>query len=219
MIKSVFPRAVTIYRNACQGWREQTLEAVFSGIYRKNSWQHSESVCGRGSTLARTAAIMYHLPLLLRELNAKTLLDAACGDFNWMRHTKLEEVKYIGADVVRDLIARNQCLYASEGRTFMVLDITKDKIPTVDVILCRDCLIHLSFRHIQSTISNFKGSRCTYLLATTHPSVWENIDAPSGSWRSLNLQLPPMNFPEPLKMIVEDEDLGKCLGVWRLKDL
>jgi hypothetical protein len=210
---------VTIYRNARQGWREQSLEAVFSDIYRKNSWHDSESVSGRGSTLARTAAIMYHLPLLLRELNAKTLLDAACGDFNWMRHTKLEEVKYVGADVVRDLIARNQHLYTSEGRTFIVLDITKDKIPTADVILCRDCLIHFSFRHIHSTISNFKGSRCTYLLATTHPSVRENIDAPSGNWRSLNLQLPPINFPEPLKLIVEDDELGKCLGVWRLKDL
>lgn len=220
LIKSAFPRGVTIYRNARQTLCKPSLESVFSEVYRKNLWQNSESVSGRGSTLAHTAAIMYHLPLLLQELNAETFLDAACGDFNWMRHTKIAEaVNYIGADVVPDLVVRNQRLYANKDRTFLVLDITKDKIPTVDVILCRDCLIHLSFRHIHATISNFKKSRSTYLLSTTHATVKENNDTPSGGWRPLNLQLPPFNFPQPMKLIVEDMELGKCLGVWRLEDV
>jgi hypothetical protein len=41
----------------------------------------------------------------------------------------------------------------------------------------------------------------------------------------LNLQAPPLNFPEPLTLIKEDNlegrhsDRGKCLGLWRVKDL
>ena len=219
IIKSGFPGAVTIYRNARQRWRERPLDDLFSEIYWKNSWQDSESVSGSGSSLARTTVVRNQLPLLLQELGTTTLLDAACGDFNWMRCTKLEGIKYIGVDIVPGLITLNQRLFASDERTFMVLDITQHVIPKADVILCRDCLIHLSFQDVQRTIANFKRSGCAYLLATTHISVPENIDAPSGGWRSLNLQLSPFNFSEPLKMIVENEETGKCLGLWRLNDL
>jgi hypothetical protein len=40
--------------------------------------------------------------------SAKTLLDAGCGDFNWMRHVNLKLDQYIGIDVVPELICENQ---------------------------------------------------------------------------------------------------------------
>lgn len=218
-IKSCFPRAVAAYHNARQVLTRRSLAAVFSEIYHTNAWQDPESVSGRGSTLARTKVIMSHLPPLLQELRAETLLDAACGDFNWMRYTDLGNVSYVGIDVVPDLISRNRQLYETPQRTFIVADITRDRLPCADVILCRDCLIHLSFMSINTAISNFKRTGAEYLVSTTHTSVVENVDCPDGSWRSVNLQSPPFNFPEPLKLIVEDEELGKCLGVWKLKDL
>ena len=162
---------------------------------------------------------MDQLPLLLEELQAKTLLDAACGDFNWMRHTDLRNVEYIGVDVVRGLIARNRQLFQDERRKFATLDITRDRLPDADVILCRDCFIHLSFRNIKAAVRNFKKTGATHLLCTTHTSITMNTDCPNGSWRSLNLQLPPFNYPAPLRLIIEDEELGKCLGVWRLEEL
>ena len=218
-IKSHFPRVVAAYGNARQVLTGRSLETVFSEIYHTNAWNDSESVSGRGSTLARTKVIMSHLPLLLQELHAATLLDAACGDFNWMRHTDLGNVRYVGVDVVPDLISRNRHLYEEQRRTFILADVTRDRLPHADVILCRDCLIHLSFKSIQETINNFKRTGAQYLLCTTHSSVLENVDCPDGSWRSVNLQVPPFNFPEPLKVIVEDGELGKYLGVWRLEDL
>lgn len=162
---------------------------------------------------------MSQLPSLLQALNSNTLLDAACGDFNWMRRVDLGAVKYIGIDVVPDLISRNQKLFEGERRTFALRDISKDRLPHADAILCRDCFIHLSFARIRAATANFKKTGAKYLLCTTHTTVIENTDCADGSWRSLNLQLPPFNFPEPLKLIVEDEGLGKCLGVWRLEDL
>jgi hypothetical protein len=197
----------------------RSLETVFSEIYHTNAWNDSESVSGRGSTLARTNVIMSHLPWLLQELHTEILLDAACGDFNWMRHTDLGDVRYVGVDVVPDLISRNRRLYEDQRRTFIVADVTRDRLPHADVILCRDCLIHLSFRRIHETINNFKRTGCQYLLCTTHSSVTENVDCPDGSWRNVNLQVSPFNFPEPIKVVVEDAELGKCLGVWRLEDL
>ena len=218
-IKSRFPGAVAAYREARQVMRRPSLETVFSEIYHKNLWQDPESVSGRGSTLAHAATIMAQLPPLLKELNAGTLLDAPCGDFNWMRYTKLGAVKYIGADIVPDLVARNRRLYGGEERTFVVLDVTKDRLPAADVILCRDCLIHLSYARIHAAVANFKKSGAKHLLCTTHTSVRENRDCPDGGWRSVNLQVPPFNFPPPLKLIVENAELEKCLGVWRLDEL
>jgi hypothetical protein len=219
LLKSAFPRSAAVYGSARDWWRTPSLGKVFSEIYHTNAWKDPESVSGRGSTLARAATIMARLPPLLEELRAETLLDAPCGDFNWMRHTNLGRVRYVGGDVVPDLIERNRRLYGGEGRTFLVLDVTKSRLPRADVILCRDCLIHLSFARIRSAVANFKRSGATYLACTTHTSVGENTDCPDGGWRSVNLELPPFNFPPPLKLIVEDAELGKCLGVWRLEDL
>lgn len=195
------------------------LEKAFSDIYLNNLWEDPESVSGRGSTLARTGIIRAELLSLLESVGAKSLLDAPCGDFNWMRRVDLRGVEYIGADVVRELIVRNRRLYGGKGRNFVVLDITSDELPKVDVILCRDCLIHFSFEHARAAIANFKRSGSTFLLATTHGVVEKNTDIKSGEWRSVNLRLPPYNFPEPLRLIVENPDTGKSLGMWRLEDL
>jgi SAM-dependent methyltransferase len=200
-------------------FRTPGMAEIFSGIYRGNEWADAESVSGRGSTLERTVAVRGALPALLESVGARSLLDAPCGDFNWMRHVDLAGVEYTGADVVPDLIARNRLRYEGNGRRFVVLDITSDRLPWADVILCRDCFIHLSFKHIHAAVANFKRSNSAYLLATTHTKVQENRDIETGGWRSVNLQLPPFNFPSPIRLITEDPEPGKCLGLWSLEKL
>jgi hypothetical protein len=110
-------------------------------------------------------------------------------------------------------------MFGNEERSFLVLDITKDRLPRADVILCRQCLYHLSFRHLHAAIANFKKSGSTYLLATTHTIMGENSYVPTGGWRFLDLQRPPFNFPPPLKSLVEHPAVGEALGLWRLEDL
>ncbi len=223
-LKFAFPAGVSIYRRTRLLGRALLfpfpgVEKVFTEIYRNNAWADPESVSGRGSTLARTNVIRSELPALLAELGTKSLLDAPCGDFNWMRHVDLGPVDYKGADVVPELIAQNQMTYRRAGREFVVLDITKDEVPRADVILCRDCFIHLSFEHTRAAVEIFKRSGSTYLLATTHANERENVDIESGGGHYVNLQLPPFTFPDPLRLVSEDPERGKCLGLWRLKDL
>jgi hypothetical protein len=99
-MKSRFPRAVSAYRDARQALQGTSLASVFAEIYQTNAWRDPESVSGRGSTLARTNVITSQVPVLLQELNADSLIDAACGDFNWMRYSDLGLIKYIGVDIV-----------------------------------------------------------------------------------------------------------------------
>ena len=223
-LKSTFPGGALAYGKVKDYSRDIFLgdrdaEAIFSEIYERNLWNDPESASGRGSTLQRTTVIRRELPSLLKDVGAESLLDAPCGDFNWMRSTELRSIKYIGADVVPSLIARNEQRYSRYDREFVVLDITKSAIPRVDVILCRDCFAHLSFRNIFSALANFKRSSSEYLFATTHTKTREHRDIATGQGRYVNLQLAPFNFPKPEKLIVEDAELGKCLGIWQLQHL
>jgi len=201
------------------------MEQTFAPFYTENRWGDDESVSGPGSSLARTAKLRRELPALLREIVARTLLDVPCGDFNWMKDTPLGVEQYIGADVIRDLVTRNRELYGNNKTQFLLLDVTRDKLPRVDVVICRDCLIHFSYRHIAAAIKNFKRSGSTYLLTNSYPAWTGNQNIRTGDFRPLNLTLPPFNFPPPLKQIHEKlpgeeaRFYGKILGLWKLSDL
>ena len=200
-------------------------KVVFSKIYHDNHWRGQNTVSGTGSDLIQTSAIRQEIPILLKRINAKSLLDAACGDFNWMKEAKLDLEKYIGVDIVPELIAQDQEKYGDGTREFMNLDITKDDLPQVDLILCRDCLVHLPFKHIFAAIHNFKKSRSEYLLTTTFTELEKNKDIVTGRWRPLNFQLPPFGFPKPIRLIDEKctEKDGKYsdkrLALWKLEDI
>jgi len=219
ILKSSFPSGARVYRRISDKLRSSSRAPDFSEIYRDNLWGDSESVSGRGSTLARTVAIRSALPELLRNIGAKSLLDAPCGDFNWMGLVDLGEIRYTGVDVVTELINRNRQLYGGPGKDFVVADVIRDQLAQSDAILCRDCFIHLSFKDIQRTLTNFKRSGSLFLLATTHIDIVENTDVRTGGWRNINLQSAPFNFPQPLELLVEDAELGKCLGLWKLSDI
>jgi 2-polyprenyl-3-methyl-5-hydroxy-6-metoxy-1,4-benzoquinol methylase len=66
-------------------------------------------------------------------------------------------VDYTGIDIVPSLIEVNRERVARgelSGR-FLVADITRDVLPRADVILCRDCLVHLSFLNIARAVARF----------------------------------------------------------------
>jgi hypothetical protein len=198
--------------------KRDQMKTIFSKIYANGGWSE-ETVSGIGSTIQATSIIRHELPLLLKHIGATTMLDAPCGDFNWMREVDLTGIHYTGVDVVAELIVQNQQLFANEAREFQVLDITKDHLPKVDLILCRDCLIHLSLHNAMQAIKNFKASGSSYLLTTTYTDLAKNSEILTGQWRPINLQAAPFNFPSPIKLIVELPLEGRSLGLWELSGL
>ena len=203
--------------------RFSTAEERFRHIYDTNHWDEAESVSGPGSTMEETEPIRRELPALLGELGAISLLDLPCGDFHWMQHTDLASIDYIGGDLVGELIERNQAKHARDGVEFRKIDLVNDTLPAVDVILCRDCLVHLSFTDAHAALANVARSGAKWLLTTSFPRVTRNDDIVTGQWRPLNLMLHPFNLPEPAKRIAENctetEFADKLLGVWPITDL
>jgi hypothetical protein len=202
------------------------LDEKFREYYQTNFWGGDESLSGRGSDSVQTATLLYELNKLVQTYNFSSILDIPCGDFNWMKNFDYNEIKYIGADIVSDLIIKNQCTYnINPNITFEVLDLTTGPLPKVDIILCRDCLVHFSYKNIFLAISNIKRSNSEYLLVTSFLNRKKNYNIANGDWRPLNLEEKPFFFPKPQYVIMENcsEDGGKyvdkSLCLWKIKDL
>ncbi len=168
-----------------------------------------------------TASIRSSLPDLFKTLKITSILDAPCGDFNWMRYVQLDDINYLGIDIVSDIIQHNQEKYGADTIQFKSGDITKDDLPKVDLIICRDCMVHLPLLYGCLALKQFQRSGSTYLLSTIYPEVMINTDRAVGSWRPLNLCLPPFNCGTPLSIISDpSDDTGKnpdkALGLWSL---
>jgi hypothetical protein len=201
------------------------IEAAFAHNVEQCRRVGDESLSGPGSCLYHTAEIRQRLPLLIQDLGVRTMIDAPCGDFNWMRHVSLALDHYIGVDLIGTLIDQNRNLYGGPARTFLRLDLTRDPLPSAGLIFCRDCLVHLSFDDVRRALRNFQRSGSTYLLTTTFVNRQTNVDVATGGWRPLNLQRAPFHLPEPIRVLDEkcSEGAGKytdkSLGLWRLADL
>lgn len=175
---------------------------VFHEYFDDGKWFDGETHSGRGSTLAYTRRLRLELPVLLQAFGVRSMLDAPCGDFNWMAHVALpRSLDYIGGDVVEGLIAHNRERFAGPGRSFQVLDVTGDPLPSVDVWMLRDCLFHFSFDDILATLRNFERSDIPLLLTTSYFAARRNVDVDTGGYRQLNLEIEPFGFPPPLAQI------------------
>jgi hypothetical protein len=207
-----------------RGIRYSTRDA-FAHIYRTNLWGGDSSRSGQGSDGGQTIEVAAALRRIVKAYGIRVLLDLPCGDFNWMKNAGLAPGKYVGGDIVPELIARNTELHGGDEREFVVLDITADPLPAADLLLCRDCLVHFSNVDVMRALDNVRKSRIRYLLATTFTGCGRNVDIVTGDWRIMNLTAPPFSLPPPLELVNEHCTEGggtyadKCLGLWQTADL
>ncbi|HLO15282.1 MAG TPA: class I SAM-dependent methyltransferase, partial [Anaerolineales bacterium] len=176
-------------------------------IYRNNRWRDEESVSGPGSSLKYTENLRKELPNLLKDYSIQRIFDAPCGDFNWMRHLLTTvDVDYIGGDIVLPLVESLNLKYKQDNVSFIHIDLIKDGFPKSDIMICRDCLFHLSFEDTKSVLRNFLVSETPYLLTTTHKNIdgFKNSDIQIGGFRRIDLFSPPYNFPSNALASIDD---------------
>jgi hypothetical protein len=184
-----------------------SIESKFTEIFRNNSWGNAESVSGDGSSLKYTETIRNEIPILLDKFNIKSVFDAPCGDFNWMKEiVSSHNINYIGGDIVKDIADNNQKLYGANNIKFLHFDITKTDFPSAELWICRDCLIHLSYEDILSSLIQFSNSSIDYMLTTTHKNdrSFENKNISSGGFRYIDLFSKPFNFPKEVLYRIDD---------------
>ena len=153
-----------------------------------------------------TENLRKELPVLIKKFSIKKIFDGACGDFNWMQHfLKTVDIEYIGGDIAEQLIHSNNIKYKNDKISFIHIDLVNHHYPTADLMICRDCLFHLSYKDTRFLLDRFIESNSKYLLATTHKNKnnsFVNKDIVSGDYRMTDLFSPPYNFnPSPLSRI------------------
>jgi hypothetical protein len=203
-------------------FRYTSRQDVFTRVYESAAWGSQESGSGTASELRATGNVREWLPDVLSRLGARSLLDAPCGDWNWMQHVDLSGLdEYYGVDIVRPVIEQNAAKFGGPRRHFSVADLTSDPLPRADAILCRDALVHVSYQDAAKILAGFAATGATWLLLNTYPEVSQNRNQFTGHrWRRLNFRLEPFEFPEPLEMVPDGGDVDPSqLSVWRLQEL
>ena len=222
-----------VRRKQAEMLRLGSAQERFSRIYEDNLWTSSESGSGGGSELVHTRQLRTRLPGLVADHGIRKIVDAPCGDLNWMKLVlPALDVEYVGLDIVPSVIERNRVEFGSERATFAVADLGNDPIPSCDLVIARDFLFHLSFADIDAYLRNLAKCDYRYVLTTTHivGDGFANSDIETGDFRRIDLfrarfgidpAAPveefddyPQGHPMPRKMILlRKEDMPTSLSL------
>lgn len=167
------------------------MRSIFEKIYRTNSWNGKESRSGPGSDMEATAALREFLPKFMEEMKLSSILDAPCGEANWMP----ELPGYHGVDIVRKAIEK-ACRNQPHGM-FKIGDMSTVQLPEVDFIFSRDGMQHLPLATCIRTIQNFRNSSAKFLMASTFVGG-KNKDIRAGKYFEPDLQQEPFSLGEPV---------------------
>lgn len=197
-------------------------EAVFSDIYRKKTWggESADFCSGFGSNPDRARPYIDMIQSFVAEHQIKSVLDLGCGDFQTGGAIDWQGAAYIGADVVPDLIERNQRLYGADKIRFMPVDLSSDDLPEAQLCLIKQVLMHLSDETILQLLPKLRGYQ--YVLISdswwANRAAGANVDIPTGGGRETGfyLELPPFN--QKVKVLLEYE-IPTEKGVWFMRSV
>lgn len=179
-----------------------------------------ETTCGAGSTLKATETLRRYLPQMLHSFGVSRLIDAPCGDGNWISHTNLTGIEYAGVDSSRENLAVAVGRDALPGcepksQTFIFADIATMTFPLADAVLCRDFFQHLETKAAVQIVENIRAAGVRLLFATSFENEINEEVGPD-QFRPLNLMADPFNLGEPQYAVEDPPGSGRILGVWRL---
>ena len=205
--------------------KENSLKNRFTIIHKNNYWDNNETVSGPGSTLKNTVKLRKNLKEIIKIYKIKSILDAPCGDCNWIKNIIIDSpIRYIGADIVPEVIKRNKKKFNNNKISFKEMDITREKLPKTDLFICRDFVFHLSFKDTYKFLKNLKNTSSKYILISNHFKNKKhsnlNKDINSGDFRKINIFQPPYNFNYKYEMIIDDycDGTKKYLYLFKRKE-
>jgi len=199
-------------------------EKKFNFIYKNKYWQNinNGSLSGAGSNLDdSTHNLSIELPNFINTHKIKSLLDIPCGDWAWMSKLNLTNIKYIGCDIVEDMVKANNEKYSNAKTDFIKRNLSHDDLPEADIILIRDLLVHLKYSDIILCLNNIKKHNYKYIAITNFPKLIKNINNKFGDrWKPINFNLKPYLLPEPDFVLSDDSQIGefdsqKTIAVWK----
>jgi len=229
-IKRVLPdpviKAIRTYRgrSKLKEFAGLTIQEVFTKIYDEGSWGAAHDpgqtfFSGSGSRAGPVVETYVDaVRRFLGSLDHKPdVVDLGCGDFQVGSRLRSLCSAYVACDIVEPLIAFNAKTFEGLGVDFRTLDLTKDELPSGEVVFVRQVLQHLSNDDIARALPGIQ-SRYRYLVLTEHvphAPFTHNLDKASGPDNRLDihsgivLTSPPFNLaPVESTILCQVEEWG-----------
>jgi len=200
-------------------------QQVFENIYETGAWGISTNplhpfYSGSGShDIEIVSPYLKAVEDFLFEFEKKPkVVDLGCGDFSIGSRLRHLCHNYIACDIVSPLIEFNKVKFAELGVDFRVLDLTKDELPSADIVFIRQVFQHLSNKQILNALPQIY-SKYKYVVFTDHlpgtSDFHHNLDIPPGEHSRLQynsgvvLTSPPFNIkPTNQKKLCEVQEHG-----------
>lgn len=156
-----------------------------------------QGASGTGSSLESAAPYIQFVEAFIRANEIQSVVDFGCGDWTFSRTINWGKAHYMGIDVVKSVIERNQALYSTPGRQFIHADGISFDLPPADLLLCKDVLQHLTEEDIFLFLEQIKKFKHCLITNDVDHLTWSSTNPPiqRGGARPIDLTKPPFNIP------------------------
>lgn len=166
-------------------------QAAFEAIYEKDDWGAGS---GPGSHPYFTIEYRAFIQRFISMNGIGSIVDVGCGDWQFSRFMDFGAASYLGLDVVRPVVERNQQIYGSSRIRFDLMPSDLSTAPGGDLLLVKDVFQHLPdqdiFEMLKSVVPRFRFA----LITNSYEKIdtAQNIDlANHGAFRCLDLTAAP----------------------------
>ena len=202
---------------------------VFYTIYKSNHWNKYDKVdennllvSGPGSIPGShlTQNVLKNLKTFIINNNIKSILDIPCGDFSWIKELiKNEKLKYVGWDIVNEIIEHNKKKFLLENVDFFCKDIVNENnFGNYDLIFSRDFFIHINNNDIKKIINNIRKSKAKFFACSNNLDLLINKDILVGQHRKINLSIEPFNLKKTYSSFYEGSG-DRYINIYKISDL
>jgi SAM-dependent methyltransferase len=205
-------------------WARLTLAEVFRKTYDEKLWGTSPGshFCSGSGSRGRVAqAYIEFVRTFISRHGIQSVVDLGCGDFFIGSQIAPLVPRYLGVDIVPELINHLNATHGSPHVQFRCLDITTHSLPGADLCLVRQVFQHLSNDEIRRVLPKLQAF--PFVLVTEHyPAearvVVPNRDKPHGPDTRLvddsgvYLDQPPFGQAAQLVLSVDAEEYQVAKG-------
>lgn len=194
----IFSLCLSFSHAYSQNFDEEDAEETFSRIYESKHWSkdREKGTSGFGSTLEATVKYRAYLQKFLKSHDIHSVVDVGCGDWEFSQAINWNGISYIGYDIVKPVIQKNQQKFSSANIQFVHCNAIESNLPSADLLICKDVLQHLPIGEILLLLSQFDKFKYCLITNDVDPNTLtgDNIDIIRGSERSIDLSKSPFDL-------------------------
>jgi len=152
---------------------------------------------GPGSLHAVNRPFIDFLTNFIHNNDVHSIVDFGCGDWQYMKSVDLSGVRYLGLDVVDDVLSMVRKRHGRSNISFARTPENLADIPEGDLIIFKDVLIHLGNSYVAQLL-NLARWKFRFVLSINNYSaepLQYNTDIEHGGFRPLDIGRAPFGFP------------------------